>query len=429
MKILILSYSYPPLLNPRAFRWSAIAEQWASEGHDVDVICRKANGRPNTEVINGVHVHRAGGTVGDRMQPAARAEIRNATASPSHLEKLQNECRALARNLLRYGWRKLYWPDYTFPWYWPTVRTAKKLLSADHYDIMYSSSIPFTGHLAGLALKKKYPHLRWVVDIGDPFCFADGAPVNNFKLYSRLNIRAERRVFSLADSISVTTEATKKRYHQIFPFAGSKITVIPPLLSASFGKAERIPSVFPKDAKIRLVFLGTLYKDIRNPTSLLACFAKLLETDIGDRLELHFFGEIGECRDCFNFYNNLLDKKIFLHGLVPQNVALQAMREASILINIGNNTLYQLPSKVVEYLAMMKPILNFVNSDQDSSAEFFRNYEGIISISGNGTAISSDCITMISDFVCNTPSIDLDKRSRQLEQFRVGQLANVYREL
>jgi hypothetical protein len=39
MKILVVIHSYAPALNPRSFRWSAIAEHWAARGHTVDVVC------------------------------------------------------------------------------------------------------------------------------------------------------------------------------------------------------------------------------------------------------------------------------------------------------------------------------------------------------------------------------------------------------
>ncbi|MDP2815146.1 MAG: hypothetical protein Q8O19_00530, partial [Rectinemataceae bacterium] len=203
MKILILSYSYPPSLTPRAFRWAAIAEHWAKEGHQVDVVCETAPLRAASEIINGVHVHRVGKDFLGRLRGKAGDQTK--TERVSAFGKLKGALTALVKTVGRYAWRKLYWPDYACFWYWPAARKAKALQAANDYDVMYSSSIPFTGHLAALGIKNKYPSLEWIADIGDPFCFCDGVTVNNFALYQNLNIRCERKVFSLANAISVTT--------------------------------------------------------------------------------------------------------------------------------------------------------------------------------------------------------------------------------
>ena len=325
MKILIISYLYPPSLTPRAFRWAAIAEQWAKEGHHVDVVCETAPARAASETINGVYVHRVGSKLIGRMRRKIGTEKMGQAPESG---KLKETLTALIKKASKYAWRKLYWPDHACFWYWPAIKETKKLQAANDYDVMYSSSIPFTGHLVALGVKSKYPGLKWVADIGDPFCFSDGVTVNNFALYEGLNIRYEKKVFSLADAISVTTGATGERYGEIFPLSASKIGVISPLLSVEPAIEDGASRTSGKDDKIRLVFLGTLYKTIRDPGNLLRLFTRLLESDIAERLELHFYGDTNSCRDCFEPYNDLIGKKIFIHGLVDRKAAAAAMKDA-----------------------------------------------------------------------------------------------------
>lgn len=424
MKILILSYSYPPSLTPRAFRWAAIAEHWAKQGHHVDVICETAISRAASEIINGVHVHRVGNDFLGRLRSEAGAQTK--TGRISAFGKLKGALITLAKKASKYVWRKLYWPDHAWLWYWHAAGKAETLQATNNYDVMYSSSIPFTGHLVALRIKNKCPGLRWIVDIGDPFCFSDGVTVNNFALYESLNIRYEKKVFLLADAISVTTSATKKRYGEIFPFAASKISVIPPLLSVDAATANGTPCVFPKDEKIRLVFLGTLYKTIRDPGNLLKLFSKLLESDITEKLELHFYGEMGSCQDCFEPYNDIIGKKIFLHGLVDRKIAAAVMNNADILVNIGNDTAYQLPSKVVEYLFMMKPIVNLAKSSEDSSTSFFRQYTGVFCVVGNDAMTDPEIFDRLLGFIRCPPPIDATSRSQHLSSFKIDEIAAQY---
>lgn len=425
MKILIISYCYPPLLNPRAFRWAAIAEHWAKKGHHVDVICETVPSRSESEIINGVHVHR----VGNNLLGKLRSEI-GTHAKTRHIlgaGKLKAAfLAALIKKVSRYVWQKFYWPDYACLWYAHALKKAKALQAENDYDVMYSSSIPFTGHLVALGIKSKYPGLKWIADIGDPFCFSDGVTVNNFALYEGLNVRYEKKVFLLADEISVTTYATGERYREIFPLATSKISVIPPLLSVKPTVENGASSAFPKDDKIRLVFLGTLYKTIRDPGNLLRLFTKLLKSDIAEKLELHFYGDISSCQDCLEPYNNLIGKKIFTHGLVDRESAAAAMKDADILVNIGNDTAYQLPSKVVEYLFMMKPILNLAKSIEDSSTNFFRQYAGIFCVVGNEAMTDADLFDELAKFIKHPQHIDTTSRLQHLSSFQVDEIAAKY---
>ena len=55
-------------------------------------------------------------------------------------------------------------------------------------------------------------------------------------------------------------------------------------------------------------------------------------------------------------------------------------KEADVLINIGDNIPYQLPSKVVEYASTGKPILNIMENETDNSIKYFNNYPIILNI-------------------------------------------------
>jgi hypothetical protein len=58
MKILIISYSYYPDLNPRAFRWTSIAEYWARKNYDVTVITTSNQNAISEDEIEGIDIVR-----------------------------------------------------------------------------------------------------------------------------------------------------------------------------------------------------------------------------------------------------------------------------------------------------------------------------------------------------------------------------------
>jgi glycosyltransferase involved in cell wall biosynthesis len=431
MKILIITHSYYPVLSPRAFRWAAVAEYWANQGHGVDVLCSRSSTGLKYEVKNDVKIHR----VGRKIKKSLKSFFFDNTQSVKTKKNTSAQAksfsinRSKALNLIKwaydYTWKTIYWPDSVCLWYFPAVSKAKQLVSKKDYDCIITVSHPFTGHLVGLNLKESNQNIRWIVDIGDPFCFLDETPVNNNLLYKKLNYAIEGKVFEYADAVSVTTEPTLDKYAQIFPENSLKIFVIPPLFLP--GKNNNTTNqVFPEDDKIRMVFIGSLYKKIRNPKFLLNLFEMLLDTGIGHRLELHFFGAIRDCGAVFDNYQALLENKIWLHGRVEKALAIKAMHEADILINIGNDTVYQLPSKVVEYAWTGKPVINIAKHPNDSSTIFFNSYSPSLSLVENSDCPDSKTIDLIVEFVTNPPVMIKSRIETWLNQFRIEQIAASY---
>lgn len=432
----MVSYRYAPEIYPHAFRWSTIAEHWAGQGHQVDVVCASKPGLPGNEVINGVRVHRVGGSLINGVD-GLRSLLRGAkdpskknisSSSKSSSKDLTRSLLLLSKKVHDNTWKKVYWPDYAGSWYFPAVRKLKQLFATHSYDGLVSVSHPFTGHLAGLGAMRQNLRATWVVDVGDPFCFVEDVPANNRRLYKGLNCYAEGKVFDRAAAIAVTPEAAKK-YKEIFPENAAKMQIIPPLLAAVQDEEAREP-VFMDANRLRLVFIGTLYKDIRNPDFLLKLFAALLQTPLAERLELHFFGDINDCKEFFEPYRELLGNKIFIHGMVSRGQAMQAMREADILVNIANDTPYQLPSKVVEYASTGKPVLNLARIPDDSSTSFFDAYPAALSMIVSTEAPTTEQCDKLVRFIGNLPpAMQPAELQEWLKPFQVESIAATYERL
>ena len=421
MKLLLITYSYTPDLTPRAFRWAAVAEALVARGHDVHVIRNKETGTERSEAINGVMVYRVGANLREvfRNWLGGSSPTRATSTATGALNRSQpTTARIYIGRAIKWIYdhsaKIILWPDFASFWYFPAVVRAHKLMRKEKYDAMISVSLPFTGHCVGLALKKCYG-LPWIVDIGDPFSFMNETPVNNHVLFGWLNYRTESKVLQNADYVTVTTDGTRTEYLRCFPdVAGNKISVIPPLFVAPANVDELAP-FFTELNKTRLVFAGTLYSKIRNPAVLLDFFSSLLTTEIAEHLELHFFGVMNDCEPYFERYRELMGVKIFLHGLVSRASAVRAMKDATILVNIGNATAYQLPSKVVEYVMLGKPVLNITKSAADSSQIFFSDFDGICTVTEQALSGDDDEFERVKKFIKNPPlcaQADVDRLTR-----------------
>jgi hypothetical protein len=408
MKVLIVSYAYSPELSPRAFRWTAIAEELASLGHSVKVVCASSLGQAVAEYVNGVEIHRAGSNARENIKRWLRLEATTTPIkSPPVLEALvssRSKIGSFIKSIYTHTVRKILWPDFAAFWYFSALKLAHKVIKKERPDVLVTVSLPYTSHLVGLALKRRYA-IRWIVDIGDPFSFMTETPVNNYKLFHSLNARSESRVLQMADAITVTTEGTKREYLKHFSaLISKKIVAIPPLFSPPKIVDDSV-SFFKDSKRIRLVFAGTLYRAIRDPMALLAFFRLLSSTSHGSHVELHFLGVINDCKPCFFAYEDLLGSKIFLHGLVSRGEALQAMQEANVLVNLGNSTAFQLPSKVVEYVMLGKPVLNIAKLESDSSQSFFSDFNGVCNVTEHALANDLAEFSRVKNFIHNPPVI------------------------
>jgi glycosyltransferase involved in cell wall biosynthesis len=393
-KVVIVSFQYWPALSARSFRWTALAERWASEGSEVHVVCAGSSARPAAETVNRVHVHRVGSAWIERLRASQAASSPATATAPGVIKRAAG---AAARSI----WHAIYWPDTSCTWYWAARRKARELVAEVGPTALVSVSPTFTAVAVGRALRRSGDHrFRWLIDLGDPFSFSEEAPPNNFRLYRRLNLAFERACFADADCVSVTTPETRERYAALFPESASKIAVIPPLLALPDTAG---PAAGETSARRSLVFLGRLYPTIRRPDFLLKLFAALVEAQPGEGYELHFYGETRECEASFVRYAHLMGRSIHVHGSVSRERAAAAMRSADVLVNLGNDTRYQLPSKIVEYSTTGKPILNLARYPDDSSARFLADYPAHLTLLAREEGPAAEDAAKLRAFLLRPP--------------------------
>jgi glycosyltransferase involved in cell wall biosynthesis len=385
------------LNNPRAFRWTHLSEEIVAAGYSVDVVTSWVPGCSDTERIGNLSIHRAGWRFLERLR--GRRRLAREQAGKVKMLKASSwlmKARQAVLKGVNWLWRSLYWPDSSCFWFFPARQMALALIAQKQYDVVISVAPTFTAVAVGHSVHKRVADAVWLLDLGDPFSFLKEAPPNNTTLYGRLNRWYERKVFSQADVVSVTNPQTQQRYAEVFPESATKLLVIPPLLSLpQSGSKSTVPG--------RLVYVGTMYRNIREPGFLLELFRRALSAGLSHETELHCYGDVSSCLDIIAGYEPLLGKRVFFHGVVPREVAAQALDEAHFLINIGNETTYQLPSKVVEYAATGKPIINLAKSRMDSSVGFVAAYPCALNLINSMSLPDEAAVADFVSFIKGTP--------------------------
>jgi hypothetical protein len=434
-QLLIVTHDYPPINSARAIRWSALAEYWAQQGHNVDIISAWQTGFAKEEELNGVGVQRVNAMWLENLRGQLKREksLRNEKNPTQPGERERPQLRRVLSQIPSWVYQRiykqLYWPDSAFPWYLPASNLAKTMISSNPPDALITVSPYFTAHCVGYNIQKAFPHLFWLVDIGDPFSFLEVEPANNHKLYRALNHRTEGKILRNANAICVTTLETLNKYIDCFPDCATKIHVVPPLCSFS-NLESALPPFFPPDTALRLVYLGRLYKDVRSPDFILRLFTKLLEKTTSIPLELHFVGDTREVSSSFEPYRQLMGKALFLHDPVDPDGVKCIMRDADILVNIGNKTSFQLPSKVVEYATSGKPILNLAQIENDSSSAFFQNYPAALNLLVGTDLDFEQQVNAFAQFTSNLPpQIDQNTLEEWLSAYQIEAISDGYERL
>lgn len=125
--------------------------------------------------------------------------------------------------------------------------------------------------------------------------------------------------------------------------------------------------------KILLAYFGTLTRDVRNPKYLI----RLLEA-IKDRANMtcEFYSR-GNCEDIIEDAEKKNPGVFYQKGYVTPEEVVRIQNETDFLLSIGNNLTGEdrsLPSKILEYIAIGKPIIHVYGGANDSAVKYLEKY-------------------------------------------------------
>ena len=215
---------------------------------------------------------------------------------------------------------------------------------------------------AAMRIHREYPFDAVLTSV-EPFSAACVIPL--------LNRNTKKAVYLMDPTIYQSKELKFRRTMLPQILASSDLILTTPFIQAAIRKAEpqaagdQIVQVgFPvicrnmpsraaaPQGKIRLLYCGWLYSDIRSPKFFLDIVSHLDE-----RFEVTFMGR--ECELLRERFPIKAKATLITLPNQPYDVALQAMADADVLINIGNSVPVHMPSKTLEYINTGKPMVNF----------------------------------------------------------------------
>lgn len=365
-KILIITYDFFPDNSPNTYRWLNVLKEWKEKTNiEIFVISSQKNNFENYEEHDGIYIYRTQNSI----LKILNKKLKNHNIQPVQQDDIKKG-KSIVRIIYDLTWTNFYFPDFAFLWQKPAYKMAEKLIAEKNIHNVITVSWPFSDHVVGYKLKKKY-NINWIADTIDPFYLSSA--VNNASLYRKINKLYENKILSKANAISLLTDKLKKKYSEIYPSLRDKITVnhnvfVPYTIPENQKSIEKNSTV--------LVFVGTLSPITRSPESLLSIFDGLvkLNMDNDKNLELHLYGNLESCANDFIKYDYLIGKNLFLHNFTSREKITRILQNADAVVNIGNKNAFQEPSKIVEYVFLKKKILNICSIFDDTSKEMLVNY-------------------------------------------------------
>lgn len=383
-RILLIVYLFPPRGGVGVMRGLSFARYLPKHGAQVWVVtagnASNAYYDPSlvAQIPAGVEVHR---TFTPELPYAWRTWIwkrlrRNSTpaAPKAELNRPEHTASALQRFV-----RGLATPDPQRVWVPWALRRASWLIRRHAIDTVIVSVPPFSELAVGVKLKRRFPALRVVSDFRDEWLDFTLSSVESAGATEKRRAAAalERQAIEASDLVLSVTPTWTRRIRERYPDQPeSKFRCLP-----NGYDDEALRGFEPRPhagKKLVLTYMGTVYaRSVYSPEPFLRALDGL-DAETRSEIELRFIGRVEpEIEPLLR--NRGYD--IVQYGFLPQEEGFRLLEETDALLLFARDPAWQ-PAKLLEYVAMRKPIL--------AVAPVHGEAAGVVRETGAGTTVSPD---------------------------------------
>ncbi len=366
-KILIISHQFLPFVSPRTTRWSLLIDELTKRGNEVTVLTGTAPEelKKNYEVLY----------FGNKKFSSNINKVRSDSqdSSNNYLKKI---IYSMLKTIYRFLFKTFSWPDYAMFWAFTIFKNRKRI--ENKFDAIISVSLPFTSHLCAYILQKRIS-ADWYMDIGDPFSLKINSPENNKIIYSYLNKYYEQKFYQNASKIIFTHNEVAELHQNKFNIDRKKIVIGYPIALLDEKRIKNSLTFNYKDNPLKIGYFGAFTKSVREPNNYIINIANSLDDEIKHEWYIH-----NESKKFFSSIKNISSHQFL--DILPRELALETMvNKMHVLLSIGNFNQYQMPSKVIEYLSLGKPVLHFAEIEDDPLYNFSNLFDNLKIINSKTT--------------------------------------------
>ena len=322
MKILIVSGNYYPTISPRAFRTTELARELARQGHSVRVLIPE-NQRDYQDEFS---------KYGVIVKQFPKINFKKLNVKHSFGGKINHKINRLLELLFEYPTFELLF----------LVNTYLIRNEYTQYHLLISIASPYPIHWGVAKALSKRPELckRWIADCGDPYM---GVTLDTFR--KPFYFRFVEKWF--CRKVSFLTVPTVGAINGYYPEFRNKIRVIP--------QGFRIDNVKLYSGKIcnkipTFAYAGVISLGIRNPIPVIDYLI--------ERKKKFKFVLFTNQKQLLNNHKVCLGESLDIRDYIDRELLLYELSKMDFLLNLDNGTEMQLPSKLIDYAIVGRPVMN-----------------------------------------------------------------------
>lgn len=348
MRVLFVSFFFPPFNSITGLRVSKVTRYLHERGWDLRVLCAKRD-----DLLADLPVELPANRV-------VRTDFFDVNAIPKLLlgrgrvkrhgfefgreAPLMNVLGAMYRNLVNF-------PDGQIGWLRPAVRAGDELIGHWRPDLIVSVASPWTSHLVSRSLARRH-RIPWIAEYHDPW--TDSRLRGRIWPLSELERRLENAIVRDASAIVAVSDAWARQFEERFPRVPAHV------VPYGYEPSDYDASLTPPPRPLVLRYTGRLYGR-QHPQPLLNAVRSVLERGdlTPDDIHLQFVGR----------YLAVASAAVSETGVDPSVVEVlppwtheeivRSQRTAHVLVMLlGDDTdVGWRPAKLYEYLGARRPIL------------------------------------------------------------------------
>ena len=294
---------------------------------------------------------------------------------------------SLKGKILRFIRGNFFLPDPRKGWNKYAFKKACELIEAEGIRHIITTSPPHSTQLIGLKIKKKYPTIKWIADLRDPW-----TDIYYYKQFyptfisKWIDLKFEESVLKKADKIITVGASLKNLYSLKVQGVENKTEVITNGYDEDdfSGIIPTIPAIFT------ITYVGTL-SDIYPLDGFLNALHLFKEK--GNEYMLRFIGTVSKYQKDF-IQSKAGDSTLEFIPYIDHTTAIEFMIKSTVLLLIipdhqSNKSI--ITGKIFEYIASGKPIICLGPVDGDAA--------GIIRDTGHGITFSYTDSKLISEYL------------------------------
>ena len=370
MRILIISFFFPPYNAIGAVRVGKEAKYLAALGHEVRVITASDQTLPKTLPLeipeecvrrtSWFNVNKIVEFIFNRKKVAA-------TGYSASVQKY-----GLLRKLAYLYKVVVNLPDGQIGWYPYAVAEGGRVIKTWQPDVIYASAMPVTSLLVAKRLSKKH-QIPWVAEMRD--LWMDNPYLDYYPRWRGwYELRLEKKVMSTASgmvTISQPLVDTLEKKYQC-PVC---------LVTNGFDPddfAKTVPERVQDNDVLHIVYTGMIYLGKRDPSPLFEAIAAL--GDLKQSIKVSFYGRYLTAVSALAHEFGVASQ-VEVHMPVAYNEALLLQQQADLLLLLLWNDPKEKGSftgKVFEYLGAKRPVLILGPSDNVASELVTSRQAGVV---------------------------------------------------